>query len=108
MYEFLKSQEDFTQEEKRFNNGNGSLMRLAPVPVAFSDNLEKGVEYSGLQSRTTHNGAEAEECARLMATIIISLMNRPENKKGKEVILEVCDNFQSPIKSVEFLAKGKQ
>lgn len=31
-------------------------MRLAPIPVAFCDNLEKGMEYSGLQSLTTHNG----------------------------------------------------
>ena len=31
-------------------------MRLAPIPVAFSDNLEKGVEFSGLSSETTHNG----------------------------------------------------
>lgn len=34
-------------------------MRLAPIPVAYSDNLEKGMEYSGLQSLTTHNGIEA-------------------------------------------------
>ena len=46
-------------------------MRLAPIPVAYSDNLEKGMEYSGLQSFTTHNGIEASECSRLMANIII-------------------------------------
>jgi hypothetical protein len=31
-------------------------MRLAPIPVAFCDNVEQGIEYSGLQSLTTHNG----------------------------------------------------
>jgi len=31
-------------------------MRLAPVPVAYSNEPEKGVLYSGLQSKTTHNG----------------------------------------------------
>ena len=71
MYEFMREQNDYTEEGDRFNNGNGSLMRLAPIPVAFSDNLEKGIEYSGLQSLTTHNGVEASECSRLMANIII-------------------------------------
>lgn len=55
-YEFMREQEDFTAEGERFNNGNGSLMRLAPVPVAYSDDLEKGMRYSGYQSLTTHNG----------------------------------------------------
>ena len=59
MYEFMRKQEDYTEEGDRFNNGNGSLMRLAPIPVAYCDDLEKGMEYSGKQSLTTHNGVEA-------------------------------------------------
>jgi ADP-ribosyl-[dinitrogen reductase] hydrolase len=59
MDEFLKDQQDYTFEGDRFNNGNGSLMRLAPVPIAYSNNPEKGILYSGLQSFTTHNGLEA-------------------------------------------------
>lgn len=35
-------------------------MRLAPVPIAFYDNREKAIEYSGFQSLTTHNGLEAK------------------------------------------------
>ncbi len=37
MYEFMKKQDDYTEEGDRFNNGNGSLMRLAPVPVGYAD-----------------------------------------------------------------------
>ena len=51
-------------------------MRLAPIPLAFSDNIEKAVQYSGNQSLTTHNGIEAYSCAKLLATILVSLMNR--------------------------------
>ncbi len=39
MYEFMKHQSEYTATGDRFNNGNGSLMRLAPVPVAYSHNL---------------------------------------------------------------------
>lgn len=56
MYEFMRVQEEYTAKGDQFNNGNGSLMRLAPVPVAYAFSLEKGIEYSGLQSLTTHNG----------------------------------------------------
>lgn len=56
MDEFMIKQEPYTHQGDRFNNGNGSLMRLAPIPVAYADNVEKGVEYSGLSSETTHNG----------------------------------------------------
>jgi ADP-ribosylglycohydrolase len=27
----------------RFNNGNGSLMRLAPIPIAFQRDVKKAV-----------------------------------------------------------------
>lgn len=43
MNEFMHHQDKYTEEGDRFNNGNGSLMRLAPVPVAYSDNLKLGV-----------------------------------------------------------------
>jgi ADP-ribosylglycohydrolase len=36
-------QEEYTEPGDKFNNGNGSLMRLAPVPVAFIDDIEKGI-----------------------------------------------------------------
>ena len=31
-------------------------MRLAPVPIAFRFNEEAALKFSGLQSRTTHDG----------------------------------------------------
>jgi len=39
-----------------FNNGNGSLMRLAPISIAYRKNIENAMEISMLSSRTTHNG----------------------------------------------------
>lgn len=34
--------------------GNGCLMRLGPVPLAYSDNPDNAVTYSGESARTTH------------------------------------------------------
>jgi ADP-ribosylglycohydrolase len=108
MYEFMREQQQYTREGDRFNNGNGSLMRLAPVPVAYAHSPQEGVDYCGKQSLTTHNGLEAEECARLMGSIIIELINRAPDADGKETILRVCDGFKSPAESVVFLARGQQ
>ena len=38
MTEFMKEQTDYAIEGDKFNNGNGSLMRLAPIPIAFRKN----------------------------------------------------------------------
>lgn len=83
-------------------------MRLAPVPIAYSNHPEKAVLYSGLQSLTTHNGTEAMECCRLMATIIVELVNRKEDADGKELLLQVCDSFQTANIGVRCLARGQR
>lgn len=51
-------------------------MRLAPIPIAFRYSKEEAMKYAGLQSLTTHNGFEAAECSRLLAGIIVTLINR--------------------------------
>ncbi len=38
MDEFMDNQTEYTAKGNQSNNGNGSLMRLAPIPVAFSTN----------------------------------------------------------------------
>ncbi|KAF0811594.1 ADP-ribosyl-[dinitrogen reductase] glycohydrolase [Andreprevotia sp. IGB-42] len=47
--------------------GNGSLMRLAPVPMYFFENPAQVIRYAGESARTTHGAEEAIECTRLFA-----------------------------------------
>lgn len=51
--------------------GNGSLMRLAPVPVFFHGDLEAAMEYGAESSYTTHPGPVAAEACRLVSYIIV-------------------------------------
>jgi ADP-ribosyl-[dinitrogen reductase] hydrolase len=46
MEEFMRKQDEYCEEGDRFNNGNGSLMRLAPIPIVFRDNEEMAMKYS--------------------------------------------------------------
>lgn len=53
-------------------------MRLAPVPIAFKENKEVAMKNAAIQSKTTHNGQEAEECSRLLTAILVDLYHRKE------------------------------
>ncbi len=51
--------------------GNGSLMRLAPVPMFFAPDAERAIRYSAESSRTTHGSVEAIDACRLFAAILV-------------------------------------
>jgi ADP-ribosylglycohydrolase len=44
--------------------GNGSLMRLAPVPMFYANNPEEAIEKSGESSRTTHGASVCIDACR--------------------------------------------
>ena len=50
--------------------GNGSIMRLAAIPLYYLSNLEKTIHFAGESSRTTHGAEEAVESAKLFAVLI--------------------------------------
>ena len=50
--------------------GNGSIMRLAPVPLFYYPDREKMRHYSAASSRTTHAAAACLDACRLLADIL--------------------------------------
>jgi len=50
--------------------GNGSLMRLAPVPLAFGTNAREAIAKAGYSSRTTHGATECVDACRFYAGMI--------------------------------------
>jgi ADP-ribosyl-[dinitrogen reductase] hydrolase len=63
--------------------GNGSLMRLAPVPLAYRANPEQALWYAGESSRTTHGAQSALDSCKLYAGMILSALDG----RSKEEIL---------------------
>jgi ADP-ribosylglycohydrolase len=51
--------------------GNGSLMRVAPVPLAFARNPKEAIERAGDSSRTTHGAQEAVVACRYFAGLLV-------------------------------------
>lgn len=61
--------------------GNGSLMRLAPVPIHYLDTPELAIARSEAQSRTTHQAPECLMACRLLAQLLIrALQGLPKDE----------------------------
>ena len=72
--------------------GNGSLMRLAPVPVRYWRDREKLRAVSALQSRTTHGAQEAVSACVGYAELIAEAIAG----ESRETVLGARDGNYSP------------
>ncbi len=61
------------------NAGNGSLMRLSPVVIAYAHSPIEAIRYAAESSMTTHGNAECVDACRYFAGLLIGAM-RAENK----------------------------
>ena len=61
--------------------GNGSIMRLAPVPLFYVGDVEKAEHFSGESSRTTHGAIECVDACRLLALVLVASV-RGESKES--------------------------
>lgn len=55
--------------------GNGSLMRLAPVVLAFAAVPRDAVAMAAASSRTTHAAPEAVDCCRYLAALVTGALH---------------------------------
>ncbi len=55
--------------------GNGSIMRLAPVPLFFAGRPEEAIERSGDSSRTTHGAQVCVDACRYMGGLIVGAVS---------------------------------
>ena len=55
--------------------GNGSIMRLAPVPMYFASDREAAIAHAAESSTATHAGAEPVGDCRYLAAVIVRALN---------------------------------
>lgn len=61
--------------------GNGSLMRLAPVPMYLVHDARRAKELAGAMSKTTHGAAEAVDCCRYLAGLMVGALRGDEKDR---------------------------
>lgn len=82
--------------------GNGSIMRLAPVPIRFSAQVDLAVEVSAKQSLATHPGDAATSCAMFLGFLVSSLIrDTPLENARLRGHLEEQYGHRSELKTVQ-------
>ncbi len=82
--------------------GNGSIMRLAPIPLFYFPDLPSMERYASESSRTTHAAAECLDACRLMARMIHRAL---QGASKDEVALGDCTTFNGADK-ITGIARG--
>ena len=80
---FMKTGNPTSGPSDSYSAGNGSLMRLAPVPLFYAGNPREAIEKSGESSRTTHGAPTAVDACRYFGALIVGALNGED----KETIL---------------------
>jgi len=73
--QFEKTQEPYCGSTDPWSAGNGSIMRLAPVPLFYSKRPLEAIEKSGESSRTTHQATVAVDACRYLGALIVGTVN---------------------------------
>ena len=72
--QFEKTHEPYPGPDHERSAGNGSIMRLAPVPLFYFSDPVLAIETSAKSSRTTHGHVLAVDACRYMAGLIIGCL----------------------------------
>jgi ADP-ribosyl-[dinitrogen reductase] hydrolase len=90
LLQFERTREPYCGSTNPRSAGNGSIMRLAPVPLFFAQNPEAAIEKSGESSRTTHGAATAVDACRYLGALLVGAVNGVSRE-------ELLSNHYSPI-----------
>ncbi|OKH39333.1 ADP-ribosylglycohydrolase [[Phormidium ambiguum] IAM M-71] len=90
LWRFEDTGEPFCGSIDPLSAGNGSIMRLAPVPLFYAANPEDAIAKAKDSSRTTHGAATAVDACRYLAALIVGAINGISKE-------ELLANRYSPI-----------
>ena len=71
---FLRHGDPYAGSTDPHSAGNGSLMRLAPMPMYFAGDAAEAIAMAADNSRTTHQAQEAVDACRYFAGLLIGAL----------------------------------
>lgn len=81
LVKFTQTGEPFSGPTHPQTAGNGSIMRLAPIPLFYRDDPHAAIRRAAESSRTTHGTLEAVDACRWFAGLILgALQGRPKDE----------------------------
>ena len=83
LMDFQITRNPYSGPSDKYDAGNGSIMRLAPIPMRYADEPGQAVYFSGESSRTTHQAVTCIDACRYLGGILAALLNG----QSKEAVL---------------------
>lgn len=74
LHRFEAQGNPFAGEPGALFSDSGSLVRLAPVPLAFAHDAHEAIRLAGVMSRTTHGAAEPVSACRYLAGLMVGAL----------------------------------
>jgi ADP-ribosyl-[dinitrogen reductase] hydrolase len=106
---FERTGDPYSGPTDRWSAGNGSIMRLAPVPMYWADDPAEGIARAAESSATTHGARTAVDGCRYMAGLIIGALNgAPKDELLSEAYCPTEDLWESqPLaEEIDEVARG--
>ena len=72
---FIETGQAYAGSTHAYSAGNGSLMRLAPIPMYFALSPEDAIAHSANSSRTTHGAPEAIDACRYFGGLLVGALS---------------------------------
>jgi O-acetyl-ADP-ribose deacetylase (regulator of RNase III)/ADP-ribosylglycohydrolase len=71
---FQKTGDPYAGSTHPHTAGNGSIMRLAPVPMAYAHHPEEAIQQAGESSKTTHGAETAVSACHYLAALLVGAL----------------------------------
>lgn len=92
----------YSGSTNKHSAGNGSIMRLAPIPLYYYNSIEKTVKYAELSSKVTHGTEEAIDACHLLSLMIHHAL---QGKSKEEIVFNTIPVKQLTTK-VDLIRAG--
>jgi len=87
---YLRSGEPYSGSADPKTAGNGSLMKLAPIPIFYSGDFQRTMHFAAESSKLTHKAIEAVDACRYFAALLYGALNGESKAK-------ILDGLYSPV-----------
>ena len=96
LYLYESTGQPYCGDSDRNSAGNGSIMRLAPIPIFYYNKPSELFKYSALSSKTTHSSIQCLDACIYMSAIIAGAINgmSKEEMLGKTLLNRFYESNQ--------------
>jgi len=103
LHRYKDTGDPFAGSNAPLSAGNGSLMRLAPVPMFYFPDRERMLHFSSESSRTTHGATECIDACRLFSDMLL----RALTGLNKQDVLFGSDPGMVVSPAIQAIARGE-